>query len=118
MDSIAEGIAAFVNRSMLGYHLDDVGPPPVTTPTLVVVGGDSAFRGDGELYVETLRSAQTPVELRIHSGQMHGFFDAMTVRQGERAFQQVIRVVRAVCSRAERLKNQTPDDLADLLALA
>jgi acetyl esterase len=118
MGSPTNGISALLDRSMMRYHLNDVSESPRTTPTLVVLGGDSPFRGDGESYVETLRSAQVPAELRIHSGQMHGFFDAVAVRQGERAFQQVIRVVRAVCSRAERLQTHTPGDVADLLALA
>jgi acetyl esterase len=119
----AEGTAADVHiRQILQaanarYGLDEVDFYRVTVPALVVTA-DSFGRPDAEGYVNLIRSRGVAAELRVHKGQMHGFFEAVEIRQGERAPQQVVRVLRAVCSRSERLRIAAVSNLDDLLAHA
>lgn len=99
------------------YGLDEFDFGPNTVPALVITS-DSLAHPDADAYVSLLRSSGVAAELRVHQGQMHGFFEAVEIRQGERAFQQVVRTLRSICSRSERLEGAAAPPLDDLLAHA
>jgi acetyl esterase len=99
------------------YGLGEFDFRPNTAPALVITS-DSLAQPDADAYVSMLRSSGVLAELRVHQGQMHGFFEAVEIRQGERAFQQVVRTLRSICSRSERLEGAATLPLDDLLAHA
>lgn len=67
------------------------GLPPAT----VVTAEHSPARAGAEQYAQRLRQAGVGVDLQVHHDQIHGFFSTLLLPQGERAFQQVIKAIRA-----------------------
>ena len=104
-----------------GISANGHGPSAVARQFLDGNGPGPEMFEVGELadaYVSLLRSSGVVAELRVHQGQMHGFFEPVEIRQGERAFQQVVRTLRSICSRSERLEGAAASPLDDLLAHA
>jgi acetyl esterase len=64
-------------------------------PAVVLTAEHDVLRDEGEEYARRLTAAGVTVDLRRHEGQTHGFFTLLLLPGSERAFQQVVRAVRA-----------------------
>lgn len=64
-------------------------------PAVVVMAEHSPARAGAERYAQRLRQAGVGVDFQLYPGQIHGFFNTLLLPQGERAFQQVIKAIRA-----------------------
>lgn len=69
-------------------------------PAVVVTAEHSPVRAGGEAYAQRLQDAGVTVNAQRYDGQIHGFFTLLMLPQGEKAFQQVIKAVRAYCARS------------------
>lgn len=69
---------------------------------VVVVAEHSAARSSAETYARRLAEAGVAVDVETYAGQAHGFAMQLTLPIGEKAFQQVIKAVRAYCARPAR----------------
>lgn len=68
-------------------------------PALIVAAEHCPLSEQDAAYADRLRQAGVPVTFRMYPGQVHGFFSMMESRLGERAFQDVIKAVRATAAR-------------------
>jgi acetyl esterase len=64
-------------------------------PAVVITAEHDPARSQGERYAQRLRRAGVDVDARCYDGQLHGFVSVLMLPIGERAFQQIIRAVRA-----------------------
>ena len=72
-------------------------------PAVVITAEHDVLRDEGEAYAEALEQAGVPVNFKRHEGQTHGFFSMIPLPGSERAFQQVIKAIRAsIAAEAKR----------------
>jgi acetyl esterase len=64
-------------------------------PAVVITAEHDVLRDEGEAYAERLRAAGVPVDFKRYPGQIHAFFTLMMLPGSERAFQQVVKAIRA-----------------------
>ncbi len=85
----------------------DVSPLQATTldglpSTVLVIPDLSPSAAGAEAYARRLSDAGVEVNAVRYVDQVHGFFTLMMLREGERAFQQIIRAVRATLAHQSR----------------
>lgn len=71
-------------------------------PAVILIAEYDVLRDEGEAYAERLREAGVPTNIRIHAGQMHGFFTLLMLPGSELGFQQVVNAIRACIVRARK----------------
>jgi acetyl esterase len=71
-------------------------------PAVVVIPDLSPSSAGAEVYAQRLRDAGVAVNAVRYRDQVHGFFTLLVLREGERAFQQVIRGLRACLAHLSR----------------
>jgi len=67
--------------------------------TVVALAEHSPARAAAEAYARRLEEAGVDVDAQAYQGQVHGFFMVLALPIGEKAFQQVIKAIRAYCAR-------------------
>jgi acetyl esterase len=72
-------------------------------PTVLITAEYSPARSGAEAYAERLRDAGVDVNAQRYERQIHDFFVLLRLPLGERAFQQVIKAVRARWARPARI---------------
>lgn len=72
-------------------------------PAVILTAEHDVLRDEGEAYAARLKEAGVPVDCRRYEGQTHGFFSMIPLPGSERAFQHVIKAIRAtIASEAKR----------------
>jgi acetyl esterase len=72
-------------------------------PAVIVIAEHSPARAGAEGYAARLADAGVTVDAQTHEAQAHGFFMVLALPRGEKAFQQVIKAIRAYCARSTRI---------------
>jgi len=81
-------------------HADDLSGLPAA---VIVAAEHSPARAGAEAYAARLADAGVTVDAQTHEAQAHGFFMVLALPRGEKAFQQVIKAIRAYCARSTRV---------------
>jgi acetyl esterase len=64
-------------------------------PALVILAEHDVLRDEGEALAARLQAAGVPTEVRLHEGQMHGFFTLLVLPGGAAAHEQVAAAIEA-----------------------